>query len=111
EDDAGLLFVGLLGERELGDEDLLRLGEHALLTRGETAVLIAAPQVAHDLAHLDDITGSELLEIGLVAARPVGRLLREGSAQHFEDLVETLFADDVAYADQIDVLCGYFDDE
>jgi hypothetical protein len=77
--DLGLFLVGLLGEGELGDEDLAGLGEHALLAGGQATVLVAAPQVADDLGDLDDVAGGELLEVGLVAARPVGRLLGVGA--------------------------------
>ena len=38
------------------DEDLPRLGEHPLLTGGQTALAVTAPQVAHDLGDLVDIT-------------------------------------------------------
>src|SRR5690348_3141177 len=95
EDARGLLLVGLLGERELGDQDLTCLREHALLTGREAAVLVATPQVADDLGNLDDVAGGELLEVGLVAAAPVGGLLGERSAQHLEHAVEALLADDV----------------
>src|SRR3546814_91536 len=92
-------------------EDLTRLGQHPLLTRRQAALLVAAPQVADDLAHLDDVTGGQLLEVGLVTARPVGGLLREGSTQHLEDLVQALLADHIADADQIHVLRGNLDYE
>src|SRR5690606_36762117 len=71
----GLAVVGALRERELADENLPRLGEHALLTSGKSAILLAAPQIAHDLGHLVHIAGGELLQVGLVATGPVGRLL------------------------------------
>src|SRR5450756_1657800 len=70
EDGLSLVLVGLLGESQLGDEYLTRLGQHALLAGGKTTVLVTTPQVTHDLGHLDDITGRELLEVGLVAPRP-----------------------------------------
>src|SRR3546814_12398212 len=43
-----LALVGLLRERELGDQALPRLGQHPLLAGREPAVTLAAPQVAHD---------------------------------------------------------------
>src|SRR5258708_5911782 len=75
EDGLGLVLVGLLGEGELGDQDLPGLGQHPLLTGGQPAVVLAAPQVTDDLGHLDDVARGELLQVGLVPARPVGRLL------------------------------------
>src|SRR5690606_22002705 len=106
EDGLGLGFVGLLGEGELGDEDLARLGQHPLLPGGQAAVLVAAPQVAHDLGDLLDVARGELLDVGLVAAGPVRRLLRVRLAGHLEDLVETLLVPDVADADEADVVGG-----
>jgi hypothetical protein len=79
--------------------------------RFSPAVLIAAPQIAHDLAHLDDIARRELLEVGLVPAGPVRGLFGEGCTEHLEDAVETLFADDVADADEVDILGGHLDDQ
>src|SRR5947199_114082 len=68
----GFVLVGALGERELADEDLPGLGEHALLAGGQAALTVAAPQVADDLRDLVDVTGGDLLDVGLVAAGPVG---------------------------------------
>src|SRR6266536_4095594 len=68
EDQFCLVFVGALGKGELADQDLAGLGEHALLAGRKTAVLVATPQVADDLGDLVDVTGCELLAIGLVAA-------------------------------------------
>ena len=92
-------------------QDLAGLGEHALLAGGEAAVLVAAPQVADDLGHLDHVAGGELLEVGLVAARPVGRLLGVRGAQDLEHTVQTFLADDVADADEVGVLGRYLDRE
>ena len=108
---AGLLLVALLSQRELGDEDLARLGEHALLPCGKTAVLITTPQVADDLADLDHVAGGELLKVRLVTTRPVRRLFRERRAEHLEHVIETLLADHIAHADQVDVLCRHLDDQ
>src|SRR5919112_2673499 len=63
----GLVLVGVLGERQLGDEDLPGLGEHPLLTGREPAVALATPQVADYLGHLHDVTRVQLLEVRLVA--------------------------------------------
>src|SRR5918993_4353442 len=111
EDGLGLLLVGLLRERELGDEDLAGLGEHALLAGRQAAVLVAAPQVTHDLGDLDDVPGGQLLEVGLEAARPVGRLLGEGGAEHLEHLVQAFLRHHVANTHEVTVLGGYLDDE
>ncbi len=108
---ARTVLVGLLGQSELRHEDLARLGQHALLARRQTAVLVAAPQVANDLADLDDVARRELLEVRLVATRPVGRLLGERRAQHVEDAIETLLADHVTDADEVDVVGRDLDDE
>src|ERR1700727_4005227 len=75
EDDLGLRVVGVLSQRQLTDEDLPGLGQHALLASGQAAFLIAAPQVAHHLGDLVHVTGGQLLQVRLVTARPVGRLL------------------------------------
>src|SRR5699024_390169 len=56
EDGLGLLLLGVLGERELRDEDLAGLREHALLAGREATVSVAAREVAHDLGDLDDVT-------------------------------------------------------
>src|SRR5262245_3073871 len=39
----GLVFVGVLGQRQLRDEDLASLGQHALLPCRESAVLLPPP--------------------------------------------------------------------
>src|SRR6476646_1350508 len=59
----GLVLVGAFGEGELAHENLARLGEHALLAGGQTALAVAAPQVADDLGHLVDVTGGDLLDV------------------------------------------------
>src|SRR5699024_11999733 len=53
---------------------------------------------------LDDVTGGQLLEVGLVATRPVGGLLRVRGAQHLEHPVQPLLADDVADTHEVAVL-------
>src|SRR6266567_6100828 len=68
----GLVLVGLLGQRQLAHQDLPRLGEHALLARGQAAFLVPPPQVPNDLGDLVHVTGSELLQVGLVPPGPVG---------------------------------------
>ena len=93
-------------KRELTDQDLPRLGQHALLACGQATLLVATPQVANDLGDLVHVAGGQLLEVRLVPARPVGRLLGVRGAQHLEDLVETFLAHHVAHADVLGVVCG-----
>src|SRR4051812_1415432 len=103
EDRLRLVFVGVLSEGKLRHEDLAGLGEHPLLAGREAALALAAPEVAHDLGHLHHIAGVQLLEVGLVATRPVGRLLGVLCAKHLEDALEPGLIDDVANADEIEV--------
>ena len=53
----GLRFgiVGALGQRQLPNQNLPCLGQHALLAGGQAAFLVAAPQIAHYLSHLVDV--------------------------------------------------------
>src|SRR3954470_1365947 len=104
EEDLGLVLVGALGERELADQDLPGLREHALLAGREATVLVTAPEVADDLRHLVHVTGGQLLEVGLVATRPVGRLLGVRCAQDLEDLVQAFLTHDVTDADDLCVV-------
>jgi hypothetical protein len=53
----------------------------------------------------------ELLEVGLVAARPVGRLLDVGGAQHVEDAIQAVLVDHVTNPDQVEVARGHTDHE
>src|SRR5689334_19648449 len=43
EQSLGLVLVGLLGQRQLAHQDLPRLGQHALLARGQAALPIPPP--------------------------------------------------------------------
>src|SRR5262249_51616198 len=104
EDGLRLGVVGVLGQRQFADEDLPRLGQHPLLTGGQAALLIAAPQVANHLGDLVDVARSQLLEVGLVPARPVGRLFGVWGAKYLENLVEALLTDDVAHPDVLRIL-------
>src|SRR5665647_1231015 len=109
EDGLSLVLVRLLRKRELGDEDLTGLGQHALLPSGEATVLVTTPQVTNNLGDLDDVPRRELLEVGLVAPRPVGRLLGVRCAQHIEDALQPLWANDIANTHEITVLRGNLD--
>src|SRR4029450_7839893 len=101
EQDLGLVLVGALGERELTDQDLAGLREHALLAGRQATVLVPAPEVADDLSNLVHVTRGQLLEVCLAAARPVGRLLGVRGAQDLEDLVQALLTDDVTDTDDL----------
>src|SRR5699024_2018100 len=81
-----LLLIHRLRQSQLTDEDLTRLGQHALFARGQTAVLVAAPQVTHDLRDLVDIARSQTLLVRLVTTRPVAGLFHIGFTEHGEDL-------------------------
>src|SRR5665647_645285 len=109
EDGLSLVLVRLLCKRELGDEDLTGLGQHALLPSGEATVLVTTPQVTNNLGDLDDVARRKLLEVGLVAPRPVGRLFGVCCAQHIEDALQPLWANDIADTHEVTVLGGNLD--
>ena len=100
----GLLLAHLERVHQLGREDLLRAGEHLLLTRGETLVLLADREVAHDLGELVDVTGLDLVPVVLEAAVPVLRHLRDVVGEHGEDLLDRLLVDHAAQAGLAGVL-------
>jgi hypothetical protein len=54
---------------------------------------------------------TKLLEVGLIATRPVCGLLNKGSTQNVEHLVESVLVDDVANTHEVDVFGGYLDGE
>src|ERR1700728_3180352 len=91
----GLVLVGLLGERELADQDLPCLREHALLARGQAAFLVPAPQVPDDLGDLVHVAGGKLLQVGLVPPGPVRRLLGVRGTEQLEDALEPFGAYDI----------------
>src|SRR5205809_530080 len=86
EKDFRLVLGALLGECDLADKDVPRLGEHALLASREPSFPLTAPEIANDLSHLEWVSGSQLLQVRLVTPRPVGRFLGMWGAQHIEDL-------------------------
>src|SRR5271166_1047113 len=102
----GLVLVGLLGQRQFAHQDLPRLGEHPLLTCGQAAFPVPPPQVPNDLGDLVHVTGSELLQVGLVPPRPVGRLFRVRRAEHLEDTLKPLGADNITDAYQLGIIRG-----
>src|SRR5690242_1094104 len=75
EEHLGLVLGAFLGEGDFADKDVAGLGEHALLPRRKTTLTLTTPEVTNDFGHLERVAGGELLEIGLVSPRPVGRLL------------------------------------
>src|SRR4051794_18095847 len=111
EQDLGLVLLDPLGQSELGDEDLPRLGQHPLLACGETALALAAPEVADNLSHLHDVARVQLLEVRLVATRPVGRLFGVWGTQHAEHALETIRIDDVPNPDEVQVASRDPDDQ
>src|SRR5699024_2193177 len=98
------LLVGLLGQRQLADQHLTCLCQHALLAGGQAPVEITPPEVAADLGHLVDVPGRQLLAVRLVAAGPVGGLFHVLRAQDLEDLVEPFAVDHVTHAHILGVL-------
>ena len=89
----GVVFVGAFGERELADQNLAGLGEHALLAGRQAAITLTTPEIPDHFCHLVDIARGELLQVGLVPPRPVRRLLCVRSTQHLENPIETLLTD------------------
>src|SRR6266487_187824 len=100
----GLVLVGLLGKRQLAHQDLPRLGEHPLLSRGKPALAIATPQITNHLGDLVHITRSKLLQVGLVPARPVGGLLGIRGTQNLEDSLQALLPDHVPDSDELGII-------
>src|SRR3954447_9723052 len=109
EENLGLVLRALLRQSHLADQDVTGLREHALLSGRETALALATPEVTNNLGNLEGVTAGELLEIGLVTPRPVGRLLGVRSAEDVEDLAQALLADHLAHADDLGVLSGHTD--
>src|SRR5665213_1717802 len=116
----GLVLVRAFGESQFADQNLPCLREHPLLAGRQPTLAVAAPQVANDLGDLVDVARRELLEIGLVPARPVGGLFGVRRAKHLEHPIEALLAHDVADTDKLGVVSGnpnrevtlsYFKDE
>src|SRR5258707_4698401 len=102
----GLVLVRLLGKRKLAHENLPRLSQHPLLASRQAPLTVPAPQVANYLGDLVDVSGRELLEIGLVPAGPVGRLLRVRGAEHLEYALQPFLPDHVPDANQLSVVGG-----
>src|SRR5699024_3446808 len=103
----GLVLVGLFGDREFTDENLPRLGPHAFLAGGQTALLVSAPKITHILGDLVDIAGCQFLQVGLVAPGPVGGLFGVRRTQHLEDLLQAFLSHYVSNADLFRVLGRY----
>src|SRR5207248_9173674 len=102
----GLVLVGLLGQGQLAHQDLPRLGEHALLARGQAAFPVPPPQVPNDLGDLVHVTGSELLQVGLVPTGPVGRLLGVRRPEYLEHPLKPFGAYDITHAYQLGIVRG-----
>src|SRR5258707_12798963 len=100
----GLVLVGLLGQGELADQDLPGLGEHAFLPRRKTALPVPAPQIPDYLGHLVHVARGELLQVGLVPAGPVRRLLGVRGAQHLEHSLKPFLPDYVPDAHKLGIV-------
>src|SRR5215213_5154500 len=105
----GLVLGNPFRESQLGDQNLARLGQHPLLAGGESTLALTPPQVAYDFSNLHHIAGVQLLQVGLVSPRPVGRFLRVRSPQHAEDPLQAVSIDDIADAHEVEVAGGYPD--
>src|SRR5262252_6842140 len=103
----GLVLVGLLGQGQLADQDLPGLGQHPLLAGRQATLAVPAPQIADDLGHLVHVAGGELLQVGLVPPRPVGRLLGVRGAQHLEHALQSFLPHHVAHAYQFGIVRGH----
>src|ERR1700735_4111194 len=101
-----LVLVGLLSQCELADQDLPCLGQHALLARRQATLPVPAPQIADDLGYLVHVARGELLKVGLVPSRPVGRFLGVRGAKHLEHLFQPFLPDNVPYAYQLRIVSG-----
>src|SRR5262249_5396063 len=93
----GLVLVRLLRERQLADEDLPGLREHALLAGGQAALAVTSPQIADDLSDLVHVAGRQLLQVRLVPARPVGRLLGVRGTQDLEYPLKAFLPDNIPH--------------
>src|SRR6185436_3629068 len=90
EQDLSLVLLDALSKSELGDQDLPSLGKHTFFAGGQPTLSLAAPEVANDLGNLQHVARVELLEIGLIPARPVGRLLGMGRPEDTEDSFQSV---------------------
>src|SRR5690606_17027416 len=104
EEDLRLGLAALLAERDLAHQNVARLGEHPLLTRGQPPLPLPAPQVTDDLRNLDRVAGGQLLQVRLVPPGPVGRFLGVRSAEDVKDLVQALLAHHFPHSDDLGIL-------
>ena len=81
-----------VAKRELGDQDLAGLGDHALLAGRQALLSIADREVPQHLSHLVRVTGVELLEVVLEPTAPVGGHGTLVLGEHLEDLLGLVLA-------------------
>ena len=103
EEGLSLRVINTLSKRQLTDEDLAGLAQHALLTSRQSLVLVATPQVTNNLSNLVDVTGAQTFLVRLVPTRPVTCLLNVRLTQHGEDLQQACLSDHVTHADKFSV--------
>jgi hypothetical protein len=73
--------------------------EHPLLAGRQALVLVTDREVPHHFGDLVDVAGLQLLDVVLVATRPVGRHPRFLLAKDGEDLFDLLVVDHLAKTD------------
>src|SRR4051794_10543495 len=76
------VLVHLQRVHQLGREDLLRAGEHLLLTRRQALLMLADGEVANHFGQLVDVARLDLVAIVLEPAVPVLGHLRDVVLQH-----------------------------
>src|SRR5206468_12259452 len=107
EKNLGGVLGALLGEGDLADEDVPRLGEHALLASREPSLPLTTPEVTDDLCHLEWITRGQLLQVRLVTPGPVGRFLGVRGTENVEDLAKAFLADHFPDTDDLGIFSGH----
>ena len=103
----GLGFIKVFGQRNLGSQNATGLGKHALLTSRQTMLVnITLRKVTHHFRNFIDIAGGDLLDIQLVATRPVHLLLNDRSAQNLEHLGHFVGVDDISHTNLLALSTG-----
>ena len=108
----GLGFIKVFGQRDLGSQNATGLGKHALLTSRQTMLVnITLCKVTHHFRDFIDIAGGDLLDIQLVATRPVHLLLNDRSAQNLEHLGHFVGVDDISHTNLFGIINRNVDDQ
>jgi len=92
----GLLLALVQRVHQLGGKDLLRPGEHLLLTRRKALVELADREVANHLGELVDVARLDLVAVVLEPAIPVLGHLRDVVLEHGQDLLDRDLVDHAA---------------